>query len=300
MTALHPRENPFSSDPDRSTIWDMLVRRDIAAFLRRDWEAVADTFDAASFVGYLGSANPDHWTIRFPTLPAYRDDWLRQGAEFSALTFGNQTHEDVLYRATLLQHIEITGEHAAAHKKFYHQTSTADGTPFALDWQTIYWLRKRDGHWRITGFLGYLPHGSLGFTAGATAPRADKALTLPEGASQHKGAGPYSPALSVRSGRFLVLSGQGPLDTDGQIIGTTIEEQTVVTLKNCQRLLNDAGANFSDVFRCMVYLSDMGNWDRFNVVYRRYFSEPFPARTAIQAVLWGGIQVEIEMSATLS
>ncbi|MCC6265445.1 MAG: RidA family protein [Bryobacterales bacterium] len=115
--------------------------------------------------------------------------------------------------------------------------------------------------------------------------------------SQHKTAGPYSPVLIVNAGTLVAISGQGPLDAEGRIVGATIEEQTRLTLENCRRQLNAAGADFADVFKVTVYLKDMAEWDRFNTVYREHFREPFPARTAIQAVLWGGILVEVEMLA---
>lgn len=115
--------------------------------------------------------------------------------------------------------------------------------------------------------------------------------------SQHKTAGPYSPVLSVSADTLVAISGQGPINEDGHIVGDTIEEQARLTLENCLRQLNAAGAGFEDVFKVTVYLKDMADWERFNAVYRECFREPFPTRTAIQAVLWGGILVEIEMLA---
>ena len=36
------------------------------------------------------------------------------------------------------------------------------------------------------------------------------------------------------------------------------------------------------------------DFDRFNDVYRTFFSKPYPARTTVQSVLWHGILVEID------
>ncbi len=115
--------------------------------------------------------------------------------------------------------------------------------------------------------------------------------------SQHKTAGPYSPVLWVSAGAIVAISGQGPINEEGHVVGDSIEEQARLTLENCLRQLNAAGAGFEDVFKVTVYLKDMADWERFNAVYRECFREPFPTRTAIQAVLWGGILVEIEMLA---
>lgn len=112
---------------------------------------------------------------------------------------------------------------------------------------------------------------------------------------QHTTAGPYSPALRVESGPLLVLSGQGPLDMAGNLVGETIEEQTAATLTNCRRLLEAAGASMDDVFRVHVWLADLDEWSRFNVEYERHFAPPRPARTAVGVNLLLGMKVEIDI-----
>jgi len=113
---------------------------------------------------------------------------------------------------------------------------------------------------------------------------------------QHATAGPYSPVLRIRPGaELIVISGQAPLDLEGRVIGQTIEEQASVTLENCRRQLDAAGLRLSDVFKVNVYLTDLANWPRFNLVYRQVMPQPYPARTAIGCALLDGLLVEIEM-----
>jgi 2-iminobutanoate/2-iminopropanoate deaminase len=66
-------------------------------------------------------------------------------------------------------------------------------------------------------------------------------------------------------------------------------------MQNCIRQLSSGGASLAEVFRVTVYLADMNEWQTFNEIYKMYFREPYPARTAVQCVLWGGIRVEVEM-----
>jgi 2-iminobutanoate/2-iminopropanoate deaminase len=82
-----------------------------------------------------------------------------------------------------------------------------------------------------------------------------------------------------------------------KITGTTIEEQVELTIKNVERILQAAGCSLNDVVKSTVHLLDMQDFDRFNAVYRKFFKEPFPARTTVQSVLWGGILVEIDVIA---
>lgn len=122
--------------------------------------------------------------------------------------------------------------------------------------------------------------------------------TMPESAKQHKTAGPYSPVLEVTGfDKLVVISGQAPLDLEGNIIGDTIEEQTRVTLENCKTQLAYAGCTLDDVFKANVFLTDLKEWPRFNEVYAEMMPTPFPARSAVEVGLLG-FKVEIEMWAT--
>lgn len=117
----------------------------------------------------------------------------------------------------------------------------------------------------------------------------------PKNARQHVTAGPYSPVLEVDARNLVVLSGQVAVDLDGQVIGSTIEEQTRATLENCATQLASAGCSLADVFKVNIYLTDLDDWARCNAIYEEIMPAPLPVRTAIQAVLLPGFLVEIEM-----
>lgn len=151
--------NPFASDADRNQIWDMLVERDIAAFVAADWSMVAGDFIERGFLGVHAhkSPNPDEWTAAFPTLIQYRDEWLRQAQESAKTKFAEPLAE-AIHRATSLTQIDISGDMAVAHKKFDGQVKLADGSVDVLNWQTLYYCRKDGGLWKIAGFTGYMAH----------------------------------------------------------------------------------------------------------------------------------------------
>lgn len=156
--ALHP-QNPFSADPDRAFIWDMLMPRDFAAFAARDWGMVAADFDEARFLGIHAhhSPNPDNWNAAFPELSAYREEWLRQAAESAAVAYAEPLAAALL-KAVTLSRIDIEGTAAVAHKKFDGTVPLADGGSETLNWQTLYFCRNGGDRWRITGFVGYMKH----------------------------------------------------------------------------------------------------------------------------------------------
>lgn len=117
----------------------------------------------------------------------------------------------------------------------------------------------------------------------------------PANATQHATAGPYSPVLEVDAQRLVVISGQVAVNLNGAVLGETIEEQSLATLENCIVQLASANCTLADVFKVNVYLTDLANWNRFNVVYESMMSKVLPVRTAVQAGLLPGFLVEIEM-----
>ena len=227
--------NPFPNDPDRHQLWEMLVERDIIAFLGQDWQMVAEDFIEEGFIGIDAGrkSNPDSWRINFPTLAAYRDEWLRQAKDFAETDWMDDP-EEALAQATTMRDIEIREDMALIHKKFDGQIRTADGETVVLNWQSLYRCRKMNGKWKIAGFTGYMPH-PMGFDK----PIQMNAKSIPEGASQHITAGPYSPVLTVNPGQIVVISGQASIDPEGTVIGDTIEEQTHYTLQNCPKTVGN-------------------------------------------------------------
>ena len=285
-------QNPFSpTDADRHALWEMLVARDTRAFVAQDWGQVAGDFVESGFMGINARfrSNPDSWQLTFPELSAYRDDWLKQGREFAAVAW-DEDPERAMYEATTLRDIEIVGDSALLHKKFDGSIRKQDGSTDTLNWQTLYRCRKVDGSWKIAGFVGYLPH-----PMGHSVEQSSPAKVLPTNASQHTTAGPYSPVLLVNPGQLVVVSGQAALDKDGNIVGQTVEEQTQLTLENCQWQLESAGCSLRDVFKVNVYLKDLDDWAKMNQLYKTFFSEPYPVRTAVQTGLLMTLLVEVEM-----
>ena len=155
-----PFQNPFpTSDIARHAIWEMLVDRDISAFLSADWSMVEGDFIAEGFIGVSGNRdpNPDNWRLAFPNLAAYRDEWLKQAQEFATGSYGEDPRA-AIFTTTTLEDIQIEGETALVRKKFDGGIKKADGSTDPMHWQTLYYCRLHHGKWKISGFTGYLPN----------------------------------------------------------------------------------------------------------------------------------------------
>ena len=104
---------------------------------------------------------------------------------------------------------------------------------------------------------------------------------------------PYSPGIAV--GDMVFVSGQGPLDpAKGQFVLGEIEDETRLTLNNVKSVLEAAGCAMDDCVKVTVHLKDIKDFDRFNVIYRQFFTKPYPTRTTVQSVLGAGIGIEID------
>lgn len=106
--------------------------------------------------------------------------------------------------------------------------------------------------------------------------------------------GPYSQAIEVNG--FVYTSGQLPIvPATGEFAGSDIKSQAEQSLKNVKAILEEAGLTMKNVVKTTVFLADMADFAAMNEVYSTYFSEPYPARSAVAVkTLPKGALVEIE------
>lgn len=106
--------------------------------------------------------------------------------------------------------------------------------------------------------------------------------------------GPYSQAIEVNG--FVYTSGQLPIDpATGEFAGSDVKSQAEQSLKNVKAILEEAGLTMKNVMKTTVFLADMADFAAMNEVYSTYFSEPYPARSAVAVkTLPKGALVEIE------
>jgi 2-iminobutanoate/2-iminopropanoate deaminase len=109
--------------------------------------------------------------------------------------------------------------------------------------------------------------------------------------------GPYSQAIQV--GNLVYTSGQIPIDpATGMIVTGGIKEQTLQSLTNVKAILEEVGLTMSNVLKTTVFMADMGDFADMNSVYAEFFTEPYPARSAVAVkTLPKGALVEIEVIA---
>lgn len=110
--------------------------------------------------------------------------------------------------------------------------------------------------------------------------------------------GPYSQAIKV--GDLVFTSGQIPLNpATGEMVGSTIEEQTEQVMQNLGAVLKAAGSGFEKAIKTTCFLANIADFAAFNGVYAKYFTEK-PARSCVAVKdLPKGALVEVEVIASL-
>ena len=110
--------------------------------------------------------------------------------------------------------------------------------------------------------------------------------------------GPYSQGIILNGIAFF--SGQIPLSPEtGEVVGTTIKEQTEQVMQNVKALLESQGASFTDVVKTTCFLADMGDFAAFNEIYAKYFTGK-PARSCVAVKdLPKGVLCEVETIAAV-
>jgi len=114
-----------------------------------------------------------------------------------------------------------------------------------------------------------------------------------------KAIGPYSQA--VKAGNVIYTSGQVSLDPkSGELVTGDFAAQARRVFENLKAVLRAGGADFRNVAKATVFLTDLANFQTLNSIYAEYFGDHKPARTTVQvAGLPRGAEVEIDLIAVL-
>ena len=114
-----------------------------------------------------------------------------------------------------------------------------------------------------------------------------------------KAIGPYS--QGVVSNGHIFLSGQIPLNSNGELLDGNIQEQVALVFQNIQHLLETQNCTLQNIVKLTVFLKDIENFDAVNDKMIELLEEPYPARSLVQAAaLPKNVDVEIEVIAGLN
>lgn len=105
---------------------------------------------------------------------------------------------------------------------------------------------------------------------------------------------PFADAVLV-DGRTLYLSGRIGFLPGTTTVPDSAEAEAHLVMREVQRVLGMAGMTMEDLVQLQVFASDVSLWERFNAVYRTYFTGQLPARAFLgSGTLLFGARFELQ------
>ena len=106
--------------------------------------------------------------------------------------------------------------------------------------------------------------------------------------------GPYSQAIEING--MVYTSGVIPvIPATGEIAEGGGEDQAEQALTNVKNLIEAAGGSIENVVKTTVFIKEMNDFGKINEIYKKYFKEPFPARSCVEvARLPKDVLLEVE------
>jgi reactive intermediate/imine deaminase len=109
--------------------------------------------------------------------------------------------------------------------------------------------------------------------------------------------GTYSQAVKHQG--LVFISGQIPLDPENmEMVTGGIEAQIRRVFDNLSAICTAAGGSLDDIVKLTIFLTDLGAFPQVNEIMGQYFTEPYPARAAVEVSALPK-NVDVEMDAIL-
>lgn len=158
----------------------------------------------------------------------------------------------------------------------------------------------------LPGRLAWLLLAAAALAAGCTRRPAEEAVAVdelqkelinPPGSEEIYRTWQFS--QGVRSGRMLWVSGQVGVDPESGTVPEDVEAQARFALRHLEGVIAEAGGSLSDVVELVTYHTDMREFEAFSRVKQEFFTEGFPAWTAVGVAALGDPRFKIEVRATV-
>ncbi len=106
--------------------------------------------------------------------------------------------------------------------------------------------------------------------------------------------GTYSQAVKIKN--TVYLSGQIPLVPETmEVVADDFATQAHQVFKNLSAVCEAAGGTLNDMVKVNIFLMDLSQFSTVNDIMSEYFSQPYPARAAVQvARLPKDVAIEID------
>ena len=81
---------------------------------------------------------------------------------------------------------------------------------------------------------------------------------------------------------MVFTSGVIPVNPATGEIAEGVEAQAEQAFENLCHLVEDSGSKVENIVKTTVFIKEMNDFGKINEIYKKYFKEPFPARSCVE------------------
>ncbi|WP_433632558.1 RidA family protein [Chryseobacterium cucumeris] len=111
-----------------------------------------------------------------------------------------------------------------------------------------------------------------------------------------------SVSIDCGNSKMILLSGQVPLNSEGNLVGNTIEEQTQQVFKNIENILKEYGGTGKDIIKLVIYTTDIKKTPDFRKVRDLHISlqnPPVSSLVEVSKLFRDDVLIEVEATAVI-
>ncbi|WP_228407670.1 RidA family protein [Chryseobacterium timonianum] len=111
-----------------------------------------------------------------------------------------------------------------------------------------------------------------------------------------------SVSIDCGTSKMILLSGQVPLDSKGNLVGNNVEEQTQQVFKNIENILKEYGGTGKDIVKLSIFITDISKTPDFRKVRDQYVNlqnAPVSSLVEVSKLFRSDVLIEVEATAVI-
>jgi len=111
-----------------------------------------------------------------------------------------------------------------------------------------------------------------------------------------------SVSIDCGSSKMILLSGQVPLDSEGNLVGKNVEEQTHQVFGNIENILKEYGGTGKDIVKLGIFITDISKTPDFRKVRDLYINvqtPPVSSLVEVSSLFRNNVLIEVEATAVI-